>query len=61
MSDENVKYTENMEKALQQSHGIGYESYKGSLKKKVEVEKAREKDYRDSLQVENELTRKMNR
>ncbi len=40
-----------MEKAMQQSHGIGYADYNRSLEKRLEVEKAREKDHQQSKKI----------
>ncbi|UCZ53234.1 hypothetical protein LGQ02_21110 [Bacillus shivajii] len=61
-SDENdIKYTEPMEKGLRQTHGFGHEVLKKSLDKKIEVEKVREKEHKKSLEVEHELNRKFNR
>ncbi|MCE7790975.1 hypothetical protein K8O68_00925 [Salipaludibacillus sp. CUR1] len=60
MSDD-MKYTENMEKSLQQAHGVGHEVYKKSLDQKVKIEQEREKEYRKSLQTEQELSRKISR
>ncbi|PYZ91778.1 hypothetical protein CR194_19370 [Salipaludibacillus keqinensis] len=61
MSEENIRYTDNMEKALQQAHGIGHEAYKNDLDKKIQIEQDREKDYQKSLEVEQELAKKISR
>ncbi|MGV3487114.1 MAG: hypothetical protein ACO1OC_00820 [Tuberibacillus sp.] len=38
-----------MEKAMQQSHNMGFAEYERSLEKRMKVEKVREKDYRRSV------------
>ncbi|MFV8826573.1 hypothetical protein [Alkalihalobacterium sp. APHAB7] len=50
-----TNYTGDMEKAMQQNHGIGYEEYNRSLEKRLEIEKARERDYKRSIKLAIEL------
>ncbi|MFN7251863.1 MAG: hypothetical protein ACK4M9_13830 [Anaerobacillus sp.] len=40
-----------MEKAMQQSHGMGYAEYNRKLENRLLVEKRREKEHRKSLQM----------
>ncbi|GIN11919.1 hypothetical protein J26TS2_17860 [Shouchella clausii] len=40
-----LSYTTEMEKGLQQRHGMSYAEYENSLKKRLEVEKARTKEH----------------
>jgi hypothetical protein len=47
-----------MEKSLYQAHGIGYAEYQRSLEKRMQVEKKREKDYKQSLGMVYEADRK---
>ncbi|MBM7096758.1 MULTISPECIES: hypothetical protein [Alteribacter] len=54
--DDKLKYTENMEKGLRQNHGIGHEKLNSSLDKKIEVEKSREKDHKQSQKIEREIS-----
>ncbi|WP_219621106.1 hypothetical protein [Bacillus sp. UMB0893] len=49
-----------MEKALMQSHGMGYAVYSRNHEKRMEVEKNREKDYQKSKMIFAVLERKMN-
>ncbi|MBB6453462.1 hypothetical protein HNQ94_001911 [Salirhabdus euzebyi] len=48
-----------MEKAMQQSHGIGYKEYSRKLEKRLEVEKRREKEYQKSRQITAEVDRQL--
>jgi len=48
-----------MEKAMQQSHGIGYSEYGRRLDVRIQVEKQRERDYEASNMIVNELRRKL--
>ncbi len=36
---------------MQQNHGIGYEEYNRSLDKRLDIEKAREKEYKRSMKL----------
>ncbi|TCP23511.1 hypothetical protein EV207_13031 [Scopulibacillus darangshiensis] len=36
---------------MHQAHGIGYAEYENSLEKRIEVEKAREKDHHKCTQI----------
>ncbi|MGY4689051.1 hypothetical protein [Salibacterium sp. K-3] len=40
-----------MEKAMHQFHGIGYAEYNNSLKRRMEVEVSREREYQKSRQL----------
>ena len=40
-----MTYTNEMEKALYQSHGINYAEYERSLEKRIEVEKSRDAEH----------------
>lgn len=40
-----LKFTAEMDKSFHQAHGIGYNEYCRKHKKRMEVEKNREKDY----------------
>jgi hypothetical protein len=48
-----------MEKAMQQSHGVGYSEYSRKLDVRIQVEKRREKDYEQCNQIVNNLQRKL--
>ncbi len=39
---------------MQQSHGISYAEYEGSLQKRIEVEMARERDHHRCAQIKAE-------
>jgi len=43
--------TAQMEKALYQAHGVSYSEYENSHDIQIKVEKAREKEYKQSLQI----------
>ncbi|WP_181315333.1 hypothetical protein [Salsuginibacillus halophilus] len=45
-----------MEKAMQQSHGMGFEEYSQSLTKRLQVERERERNY----QMMNQMTAELN-
>jgi hypothetical protein len=49
-----------MEKALMQSHKMGYAVYSRNHEKRMEVEKNRDEDYQKSKQLFAELDRKIN-
>ena len=53
-----MKYTGEMEKAMYQAHGIGYEEYSQKLSKRIEVERNREKEYEQSLKIASEIERR---
>lgn len=40
-----MNYTPEMEKAMQQSHKMGYAEYERKLENRIAVEKRREKEY----------------
>ncbi|MGO4888900.1 hypothetical protein ACJ2A9_14185 [Anaerobacillus sp. MEB173] len=48
-----------MEKAMQQSHGIGYAEYNRRLENRMKVEKQRELDYQKSLEIVNNHSHKL--
>ncbi|WP_174234300.1 hypothetical protein [Bacillus sp. V59.32b] len=48
-----------MEKAMQQSHGIGYSEYSRKLDVRLQVEKRREREYEQCNQIVNDLQRKL--
>lgn len=55
----NMRYTSEMEKAMQGSHGIGYEEYKLKHEVRMEVEQRREKEYVKSQRMIADLDRKV--
>jgi biopolymer transport protein ExbD len=46
-----------MEKAMYQTHGFGYEEYKRNLENRMQVERDRDKNYKQSMQLISELER----
>lgn len=56
-----LKVTPEMEKAMQQNHGVGYAVYEMKLNQRMNVEKEREKSYLKSLEVNKEMSRKVHR
>ncbi|MBU8906615.1 hypothetical protein [Desertibacillus haloalkaliphilus] len=46
-----------MEKAMQQSHGVGYAEYSRSLEQRLKVEKAREQDYKQCNRLVAQVSR----
>lgn len=44
---------------MQQSHGIGYSEYSRKLDVRIQVEKRREREYKQSNRIVNDLQRKM--
>ncbi|WP_100372037.1 hypothetical protein [Bacillus sp. FJAT-45037] len=60
-TSEQQRYTEVMEKGLQQSHGVGHEEYLNNLDKKLAVERAREKDYQKNQALLKELNSSIHR
>ncbi|WP_408007545.1 hypothetical protein ACJROX_23070 [Pseudalkalibacillus sp. A8] len=50
-----------MEKAMHQAHGIGYAEYDRSLEKRLKIERKREQEYKESQQMLNEFTGKVNK
>ena len=53
-----MKYTGEMEKAMYQAHGIGYEEYRRELSKRIQVEQSRDKEYEQSLRIISEIERR---
>ena len=54
----NLKYTNEMEKALLNAHGVCYEDYKRNLHVRMKVEKRREQDYLASKRLISDLNGK---
>ncbi|KIL43706.1 hypothetical protein [Jeotgalibacillus campisalis] len=48
-----------MEKAMQSSHGVGYETYMTQHEVRMEVEMKREEDYKKSQELIAELDSKL--
>lgn len=46
-----MTYTNEMEKAMYQSHGINYSEYERSLEKRIEVEKNRDAEHSKCMQL----------
>ncbi|MFB5661450.1 hypothetical protein [Alteribacillus sp. HJP-4] len=59
MSDHDKETTENIEKSMQESHGVSKEEYERSVDKKIEVEKKREKDHKENKDLTNEINTKI--
>ncbi|WP_156424456.1 hypothetical protein [Bacillus sp. FJAT-27445] len=55
----NMRYTPEMEKAMQGSHGVGYEEYKLKHEVRMEVEQRRQKEYVKSQRMIADLDRKV--
>jgi hypothetical protein len=55
----NMRYTTEMEKAMQNSHGIGYEEYNLKHDVRMEVEQRREEDYLQSRRIVADIDRKV--
>ncbi|MFC4403479.1 hypothetical protein [Gracilibacillus xinjiangensis] len=56
-----LNYTTEMEKAMQQAHGVGYAEYSRKLSERLKVEKERENDYEKSQRVVNDVERLLHR
>lgn len=56
-----INYTSEMEKAMLQSHDMGYAEYERGIDQKVKVEKKREQSYEKSQRIVNEIERKAHR
>ncbi|MDC3417886.1 hypothetical protein [Aquibacillus salsiterrae] len=56
-----LTYTPEMEKAMHQSHGVGYAEYARKLNQRLKVEKKREKSHKQSQEVVNEMDRQIHR
>lgn len=54
-----MEYTNEMEKAMQSAHGIGYEVYKRKHEIRMQVERRRENDYIQSRRLIADLDRKV--
>ncbi len=46
---------------MHQAHGIGYAEYDRSLEKRLKIENKRELEYKESQQMLNEFTGKVNK
>ncbi|SDM95969.1 hypothetical protein SAMN04488137_2790 [Fictibacillus solisalsi] len=44
---------------MHKNHGIGYAEYERNLDKRLDIEQEREKEYQKSLEVSNEMERKI--
>ncbi len=56
-----LNHTPEMEKAMYQSHGVGYAEYSRNFNKRMQVERERELDHRRSLKMVSEFDRKLSR
>ncbi|GAA5417784.1 hypothetical protein Pryu01_02859 [Paraliobacillus ryukyuensis] len=56
-----LNYTTDMEKAMQENHGVGFAEYEKSLAKRLEIEKKREKSYRNGLKIVTDMEQKVHR
>lgn len=56
-----LNYTTEMEKAMQQNHGLGYAEYERSLEQRLEIEKKRERSHKNGLKIVTEMERKAHR
>lgn len=54
-----MNYTSEMEKAMQQSHHMGYEEYARKLDKRIDVEKKRQREYDRSKYIVAEIDSKL--
>lgn len=54
-----MNYTPEMEKAMQQSHKMGYEEYSRKLEKRMLVEKRRHKEYEKCKYMTAEIDRQL--
>ena len=54
-----MNYTTDMEKAMYQSHGVGYEQYCQKLEVRMLVEKKREEEYSKGRLIVLNLERKL--
>lgn len=57
----NLNYTPEMEKAMQQNHGMNFSEYEMNVDKRMEVEKARQESYERSTKMIAELKRDVHR
>ncbi|GGM35765.1 hypothetical protein GCM10011351_22300 [Paraliobacillus quinghaiensis] len=61
MDNLGLTYTGEMEKAMQQNHGIGFAEYERKLNNRLQIEREREKSYKQASRVVNEMERKVHR
>ncbi|MFS0863648.1 hypothetical protein [Fredinandcohnia sp. 179-A 10B2 NHS] len=54
-----MNYTTEMEKAMHQAHGIGYETYSRKFKERLRVELKREKEYQKGRMIVAEYDRRL--
>lgn len=57
----NLNYTPEMEKALQQNHGMNFTEYETNVEKRLQVEKDREKSHEQSMKLIAELQQDVHR
>ena len=60
-SDNNMNYTEDMEKAMSKNHRMSIAEYESNLSKRMEVELKREKEYQESKQIIAEVDSQLHR
>ncbi|WP_170150258.1 hypothetical protein [Oceanobacillus halophilus] len=56
-----MKYTPEMEKAMEQSHGMNFAEYERKFSNRMKVEQKRERDYEISKKVVAEATSQMHK
>lgn len=56
-----LNYTSDMEKAMQQAHGVNFSEYEMNADKRLEVEMQREKQYKEGLEISSEMEKDVNR
>ncbi|AIF44052.1 hypothetical protein [Virgibacillus sp. SK37] len=56
-----MNYTPEMEKAMQQSHKIGYAEYERKLENRLAVERRREREYEKCKQLKADLESQIQR
>ncbi|WP_202595692.1 hypothetical protein [Pontibacillus yanchengensis] len=57
----NLNYTNEMEKAMHQSHGMGYAEYSRRLDQRLKVEQRRQQEFEQSQKIVAEVDRKIHR
>ncbi|WP_202406280.1 hypothetical protein [Pontibacillus yanchengensis] len=56
-----MNYTNEMEKAMHQSHGMGYAEYSRRLDQRLKVEQRRQQEFEQSQRIVAEVDRKIHR
>lgn len=56
-----LTYTSEMEKAMQQNHGLGFAEYERKLNQRLKIEREREKSHRDGLKAVTKMNRQVHR